>query len=67
MPPKYTPTIPITPERTGGAGIGNLMTENRMPTANPASVAMITSFITEYPSFHSYIQYSDSFKNCSAM
>lgn len=38
--------MPITPDKTGGAGIGNLIAENRTPTTKPARVARITSFIS---------------------
>jgi len=32
IPPKYTPTIPIIPDKTGGAGIGNLKNAKTSPT-----------------------------------
>jgi hypothetical protein len=35
----------MTPERTGGAGIGNLRKENNTPTIKPAAIASSTSFI----------------------
>jgi hypothetical protein len=33
--PPYTPTIPITPDKTGGAGIGSLNSANTNPTIPP--------------------------------
>ena len=38
--------MPITPANTGGAGIGNLIAENRTPTTKPAKVARKTSFMS---------------------
>lgn len=36
----------MTPDKTGGAGMGNLMAENRTPTTKPARIARITSFMS---------------------
>ena len=38
--------MPIMPDKTGGAGMGNLSAENRTPTTKPAKVARITSFMS---------------------
>mgnify|MGYP003627289029 CR=1 FL=1 len=37
------PKIPAIPDKTGGAGIGNLSNENTKPTTIPVIVAIITS------------------------
>jgi hypothetical protein len=37
------PKIPAIPDKTGGAGIGNLSSENINPTNIPVIIAIITS------------------------
>ena len=39
------PTIPATPDNTGGAGRGNFISLNKIPTMIPANNAKSTSFI----------------------